>query len=161
MLHLSQAVISSGMCPNLGTSAVIMMQATHNGEREDLAICVVWWHRPGLRLWNLLSDPLMWSGSVEIVHICAQHPLKLLLLQDEQGIETLAPHTPHKALADGIRSRSVIGCCEHLDATRLGNPREVHPKLAIVITDEVFGPLSKCRGFPQRYVQSKRRWDIV
>jgi hypothetical protein len=103
----------------------------------------------------------MWSGSVEIVHIRVEHPLKLLLLQDEQMIEALAPHTAQKALADGIRSRGVLGCCEHLDVTRQRNPREVHPKRAIVITDEVFGSLSKCRGFPQRYGQSTRRWDIV
>jgi hypothetical protein len=70
-------------------------------------------------------------------------------MQDEQVIETLAPHTPQKALADGIRSRGVIRCCEHLDITCNRNLREAHPKRAIVITDEVCGSLSKCRGLPQ------------
>jgi hypothetical protein len=83
------------------------------------------------------------------VHIRVEHPLKLLLMHDEQVIETLAPDTTEEPLTDGIRARSVRRCSEHLDVTRLGNPREAQPKLAIVITDEVFGPLSKCRGFPK------------
>lgn len=52
MLHLSQAVTSSEMGKNSGTSPVIMMQATQNGEREDLAICVICWHWPSLRFWK-------------------------------------------------------------------------------------------------------------
>jgi len=71
-----------------------------------------------LRLRNLLPDPLMWSGSMKGEHIGVEHPLKLLLLQDEQMIGTLAPHAAQKALEDGIRARGVIRCCENLDATR-------------------------------------------
>jgi hypothetical protein len=91
----------------------------------------------------------MWSGLIEVQDIGVEHPLKLLLMQDEQVIETLAPHTPQKALADGIRSRGVIRCCEYLDATRLGNPREAHPKRAIVITDEILRPYTIGGGFSQ------------
>ena len=102
-----------------------------------------------MRLWNLLSDPLMWSGLIEVQDIGVEHPLKLLFMQDEQVIETLSTHTAQKALADGIRSRGVIGRCEHLDITCIRNPCEAHPELAIIITDEVFGPLSKCRSLPK------------
>ena len=62
--------------------------------------------------------------------------LVLLLMQDEQVIETLASHTAQKAFTDGIRLRGVIRYCENLNATRLRNPCEVHPKLAIIITKE-------------------------
>ena len=58
-------------------------------------------------------------------------------MEDEQMIEALTPDTSQKAFTDGIGTRGVIGRCEYLDATRLGNPREGHSKLAIVITDEV------------------------
>ena len=65
---------------------------------------------------------------------------ELLLLQDEQMIEALTSHTAQKPLTDGIGSRGMIGGCEDLDVTRLGNTCEVHPKLAIIITDEVLRP---------------------
>ena len=62
-------------------------------------------------------------------------------------IKTLSTHTSEKAFTDGIRSRGEIRGFENLDATRLGNPREAHPKLAIVITDEVLRPLAIGGGF--------------
>ncbi len=136
-----------------------MMQATQNGEREDLAICVICWGRPSWRLWNLLPDALMWPGLVEVERIRIEHSVKLLLMEDKQVIETFATHTPEKALTDGIGSWSVIRCCENLDATRVCNPSEVHPKLAIIIPDEVFRSLSVGRGFTQlmRYPGVGRR----
>ena len=82
-------------------------------------------------------------------------------MQDEQMIEALTSHTAQESLTAGIGSRGVIGGFEHLDATCLGNPREGHAKLAIVITDEVLRSHAIGGGFSNRYVQSKRRWDIV
>ena len=70
-------------------------------------------------------------------------------MQDEQVIETLTPHTSEKPLTDGIRARGVIRSFENLDVTRLRNPSEAHPKLAIVITDEVLRPHTKGGGFPK------------
>jgi len=70
-------------------------------------------------------------------------------MQDEQVIETLTSHTPKKAFTNGIRLRGVIRYFENLDATRLRNPCEVHPKLAIVITNEILRSLSIGSGFPK------------
>src|SRR6266849_9860698 len=70
-------------------------------------------------------------------------------MQDEQMVEALTSHTAEEAFADRIRSRGVIRRFEHLDATRPGNQREGHAKLAIVITDEVLRPHTKGGGFPQ------------
>src|SRR5258708_12335643 len=72
-------------------------------------------------------------------------------MQDEQVIETLASHTAQKAFTDGIRLRGVIRYFENLDSTRLRNPCEVHPKLAIVITDEILRSLSIGGGFPNLF----------
>jgi hypothetical protein len=80
----------------------------------------------------------MGSCLVEVVHIRLEDSVELPLMQDEHVIEALTPHTAQKPLTDGIGSRGVIGGLEHLDATGLGNPIEGHPKLAIVITDEIF-----------------------
>ncbi len=91
----------------------------------------------------------MRPGLVEVLGIGVEYSVELLLLEDEQMIEALAPHTPEKAFTDGIRSRGVIWYCENLDVTRLGNPCEAHPELAIMITDEILRPLSKGGGLPQ------------
>ena len=48
---------------------------------------------------------------------------------------------------DGIGQWRVIGRFQDLDAASLGNPRESHPKLAIVISDEILRPHTKSRGF--------------
>jgi hypothetical protein len=135
-----------------------MMEPTQDRKGEDLAAFGMWWHWLSLWLWNLLFDPLMRSSSVEGVHICAQHPVKLLLMEDEQMIEALTSYTSQEPFTDGIRSRCVIRGFENLDVTRLSKPREAHPKLAIVITDEVLRPHTKGGGFPKRYVQSKGRF---
>ncbi len=70
-------------------------------------------------------------------------------MQDEQMIEALTPHTAQETLTDGIGSRSAIRGFEYLDATCLRNPCKAHPKLAIVIPDEVLRPHTKGGGFPK------------
>ena len=88
-------------------------------------------------------------GSVEVVHIGVEHALELLLMQDEQMVEALTSDTTEEALADRIRSRGMIRRFENLDATRLGNLREGHSKLTIVITDEVLRSHTIGGGFPK------------
>jgi hypothetical protein len=101
----------------------------------------------------------MRPGSVEVAYISVEYP-KLFLLQDEQMIETLTPYTAKEPLTDGIRAWGVIRSCKNLNVTRLRNTSEADPKLAVVITDKVLRPHTKGGGFPKRYVQSTRRWDI-
>jgi len=48
--------------------------------------------------WNLLLDPLMRSGTIEVLDISIEHPVKLLLMQDKQVIETLSTYTAQKVL---------------------------------------------------------------
>jgi hypothetical protein len=86
---------------------------------------------------------------VEVADICVENALELLLMEDEQMVEAFTPHTPSKPFTDGIRSRSVIRNGENLDVTRLNNPSEAHPELAIMITDEILRSLSKGGGLPQ------------
>jgi hypothetical protein len=85
-----------------------VVQSTLDREGEDLAIIVIWRDRLTIPFWELLSDPLMRSGSIEVVYISIEYPLELLLMQDEQVIETLASHTPQKAFTDSIRLWGMI-----------------------------------------------------
>jgi hypothetical protein len=40
-----------------------------------------------MRFWKLLPDPLMWSGSIEVLSIGVEHPLELLFVEDQQMVE--------------------------------------------------------------------------
>ena len=86
------------------TSAVIVVQSTQDWQGEDLASLVIQRNRLTIPFWNLLPDALMRPGSVEVVYIGSQDPLELLLMQDEQVIETLATHTAQKPFTDRIGS---------------------------------------------------------
>ena len=99
----------------------------------------------------------MRSSLVEVGHIGIEDAVELLLMQDEQMIEALTPHTAQETLTDGIGSRGAIRGFEYLDATCLRNPSEANAKLAIVITDEVLRSHAIGGGFSNRYVRSKRR----
>jgi len=103
----------------------------------------------------------MWPDSIEVLNVGGKYAVELLLMQDEQVVETLSSHTSKKPFTDGIRSRGVKRSFKNLNVTRLRNSREAHPKLAIMITDQILRSLSIGGGFPNRYVRSKRRWDIV
>ena len=105
------------------------------------------WNGSSLLLRNLLLDALIWSCLVEVRHVGVEDALELLLMEDQQMIEALTPHTAQEPLTDGIGAWGVIGGFEHLDATRFSNPIEGHPKLAIVITDEVLRTHTIGRGF--------------
>jgi hypothetical protein len=102
-----------------------------------------------MQSWNLLFDPLMWSSSIEVLDIGAQHPLELPLTEDKQMIETLAPHTAEKAFTDRIRARGVIGGFEELDEARRRHSGETRSECAIVVVNEIFGGLPIGRSFSQ------------
>jgi hypothetical protein len=60
------------------------------------------WYWPSLRIGNLLPDPLMRPGMVEVEYIRVEYALELLLMQDEQMVEAFTPHTPEKTFTDGV-----------------------------------------------------------
>src|SRR5260221_4364626 len=91
----------------------------------------------------------MRPGLVEVVHKRVEHLVELLIMEDNQMIEALPSHTAQEAFTDGIGSWSVIGGFENLNVTGFRNPRKAHPKLAIIITDEVLRTRAIGGGFPQ------------
>jgi hypothetical protein len=98
---------------------------------------------------NLLVNPLMRSGLVEVRHIPMKDALKLFLVKDQEVVETFLSDTPHEAFTDGIGSWGAIGCFEYLYGTRCSHPSETRPKFAIVITHQVLRCLSIGSGFPK------------
>ena len=91
----------------------------------------------------------MRSCSVEVRHICIEHALELLLVEDEQVIKAFLPHTPGEAFADRISSRRMIGCFKNLNRTRCRHTRKAVPKFAIVITNQILWRLSIWRSFSE------------
>jgi len=124
-----------------------MVEPTQDREGDDLATLGIWWQWSSLLLRSLLLDALMRSCLVEVVHIFIEHALELFLMEDEQMIEALTSHTAEESLTNGIGSRGVIGCFENLNVTCSSKPSETHPKLAIVIADEVLRSCPKGCGF--------------
>ena len=86
---------------------------------------------------------------VEVLDIGIKYAVELLLMKNEHVIKALSTHTSKKPFTDGIRSRGVIRCSENLDITSFRNSRETHPKLAIIITDEVLRSRAIGGGLPQ------------
>ena len=91
----------------------------------------------------------MRSCLVEVVHIRIEHALELLLMKNQQMIETLLPDAPQEPLTDRIGSGRVIACFEDRDAAGCGHARETRSKFAITIVNEIFRCLPIRRRFPE------------
>ena len=90
-----------------------------------------------MRFWDLLLDALMWPGLIEVLHIGMEDTVQLLLLEDEQVIETFSTDTAQKPLTDRIGSWCMGKRGDHLDAAGCGHARETGSKLVITITHEI------------------------
>jgi hypothetical protein len=103
-------------------------------------------NRLTILFWHLLCDTLMRPGSIEVLDIGMKDTVQLLLLEDEQVIETLTTDTPQKAFTDRIGPWCVIRRDEHLDAARVCDSSETGSKRAVMITDEVVRrlPIGSC-----------------
>ncbi len=125
------------------------MQSTQDWQGEDLAIISIWRDRSTIPFWDQLVDALMWPGSSEVLTIGMKDAVQLLLMQDEQVIETLATHTAQKPFTDRIGSWRMNGRFQDLDAAGCGHASETGSKLVITIADEILRPLSIGSRFPQ------------
>ena len=73
----------------------------------------------------------------------------MLLAEDQQVIQALSSNTSQETFTDRIGSWRMNGRCEDLDAARCCHSSETGPKLAIVITNEVFRRVSIGSRLPQ------------
>ncbi len=91
----------------------------------------------------------MWLGLIEVGDIGLEHPRELLLVEDEQVIETLPPHAPQEAPAIRIGAWRLDRCAQRFDPGSAGDTDKVQAKLAVMVTDQKSWGLSKRRRFSE------------
>jgi hypothetical protein len=136
-----------------------MVQPTQHGNGANLVRLVWRRSRTHRRLRNPLPKPLMGSGLIEVHRIGFEKPAEVLLIQDEEVIQTFSSHAPQKAFTYGICLWSPIRRSKHFDATCCCYSCKTRPKFAIIIPNEIFGCLPIRSRFPQllRYPLISRR----
>ena len=134
-----------------------MVQSAQDWEGEDFATIVIWRDRLTIPFWNLLLDALMRSGSIEVLDIGMQDTMQLLLLEDEQVIETLSTHAAQKPFTDRIGSWCVVRCSEHIDAAGCGHACGRGTKFVITVVNEIVRRLAIGSRLPERYGRSRHR----
>jgi hypothetical protein len=79
----------------------------------------------------------------------------MLLIENEEVIQTFSPGAPQKAFAEGICLWSSIRRSQHLDATSGCHACKIRPELTIIIPVEVLWSLPVRSCFSQRYAPPK------
>src|SRR5258706_8108147 len=101
----------------------------------------------------------MGSGLIEIHNIRFEQPRELLLMQNEEVIQTFSPHALQKTFTDSICLRSSIRRSKHLDATDGCHSCKIRAEFLVIIPDKVFWSLPIRSRFPQllRHPKIRRR----
>jgi hypothetical protein len=84
--------------PASGYPSVVMVQPTHDWKSDHFAPSILRGRNRVALFRDLLGNPLMWSCPVEVGHIVIEGALKLLLLKDQQVVQTF--------LSDILKKRS-------------------------------------------------------
>ena len=88
-----------------------MVYAAHDGHGEDWPIAGFTCRCIG----DLLLQALVRTCAIEVGTIGLEDPSELLLMQDEQMIQTFTTHTPQKPLTVCVGAGSMERRLEHLD----------------------------------------------
>ena len=105
--------VFSGFCCSLG----VIVSSTSHRNRKHLARLAwrrcrkFWW------VWKPLPKPLVRSGLMEGPNRGIEETRAWFFLENEEGIEAFAPHTPEKAFTDRIRLGSSRRSAKHVDAS--------------------------------------------
>jgi hypothetical protein len=135
--------------PASGCPAVVMMESTQDWKCDHLVACILSARNRSASFRDPLRNPLMRPCLVEIGHIVIEHALELLLVEDQQVVQAFLSHTPQKALADRIGSRSMIRGIQNLNGTGDRHPSKAGPKFAVIITNQILWRLSIQGRFSQ------------
>ena len=125
--------------PVSGCPVVVMVESPHDRKCDHLVPRILRGRNQSALFWNLLLDPLMGPCPVEVGHIAIEHTLELPLMQDQQVVQTLLPHTSHEAFADGIGSGCMYRRLKNLNGTRRRHASKARPKFAVVIPKQILG----------------------
>ena len=117
-----------------------------------------WRSRKLQRLRNPLPKPLMRSSLIEVDDIGLEEAVELLLMQDQEVIQTFSSHASQKTFTDSIRLGSSIRRSKHRDPTCSGYSRTNPPKFLVIIPDEIFWGLSIQSRFSQLLCNPRVGW---
>jgi hypothetical protein len=84
----------------------------------------------------LLLKTLMGSRAIVIGHVLHQHPLEMLLVHDEEVVETFLAHRPDPPLRKGVGLWCVIGRLDERHALRGEDSIEGRGKFDVPIVDQ-------------------------
>src|SRR5215467_28000 len=120
-----------------GCPAVVMVQPTQDRTSYHLVPCILSGRTQAALFRDLLPNALMGSCLVEVGHIRIEHALELLLLQDQQMVETFLPYAPQEPFTDGIGAFRVNRRFEDLDTARFRHTSKARPKFVVVISYQI------------------------
>lgn len=120
-----------------------MMKPTEDGKDDDLSIR----SRPLRRRCsgNSMLYALMRTGSVEKAHVLAEHGLQVMLSENDDVVQALAPNAAEKALANRIHQRSPNCCLHNADAGSFCHPVELRAELAVPVAEDDLSTLPERR----------------
>jgi len=148
-MHLVHRQSYRTSCTDSGYPLVVMVEPTHFRNSDHLVTCILRGRSRSAPFRNLLLNTLMRSCPVEVHHILIEHPLELLLAEDQQMVEAFLSYTPQIAFADRIGAFRMIGRFENLNSTRCRHASKARPKFAIVITNQILRRLPIGSSFPE------------
>ena len=125
-----------------GYPAIIMVKSTEHRESYNFILCILRARNHVALFRYPLCNSLMRSCLVEVAYIGIEHPMQLLLLNDQQVIEAFLSDTPHETFADRVGSWRMKRCFQNSNAAGRCDSSEVGTKLAIIIMNEVVRCLS-------------------
>ena len=72
--------------------------------------------------WDLIANPLMWSGLIEKILVFIEHILQSVQAQDDQMVQAILAKTSNPAFGKGIGVGSLIRSFDELNSEdcRLG-----------------------------------------
>jgi len=100
VLAETSSVPISAIFDGSSCTAVIVVQAIQNLERDNLSSSLLFHNRCSLR--NPLLDPLMWPGLIEISHGFTDHAIQMALPQNQDVIQAFSPYASQQAFANRI-----------------------------------------------------------
>ncbi len=98
---------------------------------------------------DLLRQTLVGTLAVEILDILADHPVEMARPEQDHVIQALAADRAEEPFAIGIGTRGVKGRLEDRNPGSFGDCGKVHPKLDVVVADQIPGRKSEGRRLAQ------------
>src|SRR5690606_25400182 len=98
---------------------------------------------------DLLSEPLMRPGPVEVRNVLGQDGAEVALAEDDDVIQAFPSDAPEKALAGRVHQWRPDGRLQDADPCSLGHPIELSAELVVAIADDELGAVAERGQLPE------------